>query len=1255
MVTYPEVKKILDNLPANLDDVAFLSDAYRTLSSYDGAELSRQVKNALSRIRKFIDSETQKLYSPDSLSPENAVILNDYLSIYKEEELNTNQKQLKTDIEPLLDKFDQEHDISVDSTANINNIQNTWEDASAGAIPVFSIDRDNKIVIANEYREFEQLLAPLKYEDLQELIDVLHVNTIQDLAKTGATSLSGDAQLYSEKLKENLEKAEIQIRLAYLAIEKAEAAGKKAKDVDLEKAQEEYAITPEEIKNFNYAKIDSMRLASAVQAVSCANTAKSTFVGLRLQQKTNAQGVWYKVKQLKERVSQRHPKLYNFIKTGATAAKVAGINFALGATLGPIGVAGYGIYRTGKAIKKSYDAYQKKKSQAEAAGEKFHQNYIDYITAKENRLEAIGLAATGATSLVGLGYSGAAIGTGVIAAAGRDMAGKTIAVATVSLGSGVALQREQAKAVRELKQFFVEAGIDEEKISRKDLYLAPKKYCAQLIEKEGLKLSRTQKAEFEQKLDNVVKARAAKRARYASALIGSTAGIAAHEMAVGGALEGLGAKISNLLSRHSAGTTLSDNVDTLQELQSSPSSADTLQHTDTLQQNDTVKLDENIIDKESAPTNTPEKDIPQQKVSERLQQKANNTPRQETYTPAAAQKATYDTPAEQNVTTEKVADAHHTSSQDIGKLTNPAEYYAVSQPEDNVFITQGGTRVDLVEDDGRIEAIYSNEANNYSNAECAEIDKNVYCAITEKSQPTDIEGQFAREYETTNNLPPADLNKSAQVETTLTDEQVAEKLGLKGQNVSVRQVEQDGQNITRITVYPKSSQSTVNNPQLDSNGNIIGAVDIQADIKENSGIIVLPEQGKIEYQLSDEPLFHGKLQYNSNVHENQYYFYHNSKVPVDSDIQNALVNKITTTENNSFESYQYGQYRTDDKEFLINKATEDAHELTVHNIVYQELQNIDRPLTNIEKQFMQHHEQTMQKYGLEDALSHNHNAPAHENMNPYNHADQDRSPKIATEQRTPVQEQDHPLTPRERRQQARLERQQARAEARAREQAAEQWAAYDKQQGPTHKINMGPEYNGGYNGYGYGYNYNYAQPSYTIHEIPETGEPYLEISNYNPKVDQTLYQYVNSTRVNATNGVQYTEAMGGAIKGHPSNFDANAREFCTQLEQRDLVFKDLMNRQSAGYQLTAREARWVNDYQRDIAAYGLAYDHGRLVPILDKQHIMEKFYPNTIAQGHQVTDTVNYRAVNNRNWDPHAYNTNNSAQINVITHRSNGR
>ncbi len=1098
MVLYPEIKKILDNLPEDLNDVAFLSDAYRTLSAYDGEELSKQVKNALSRIKKFIDAETQKLYPQDSLSPENAVVLNDYLSIYKEDELNTNQKQLRTDIAPLLDKFDQENDISVNSTANINNIQNTWEDVSAGAIPVFSINRDNKIVIANEYKEFEQLLSPLKKSDLQEFIDVLHVNTIQDLAKTGATSLSGDAQLYSEKLKENLEKAEMQTRLAYLAIEKAEAAGKKAKDVDLENAQEEYGITPEDIKNFNYAKVDSLKLASAVNIVSCANTAKSTFVGLRLQQKTKAQGVWYKAKQLQEKVSQRHPKLYKIVKTGAQAAKVAGINFALGATLGPIGVAGYGAYRTAKAIKKSVDAYKLKREKAKAMGEKYYPNYIEYITAKENRLEAIGLAATTAISLTGLGYSGAAIASGVASTAASNMAGKTIAVASVSLASGVALQREQAKAVDELKEFLLTSGIEEKNISRKDLYFSPKKYCAALIEKEGIKFSRSQKAEFEQKLDNLVKARAAKRARYASALIGSTSGLAAHELAGNELLQNVAERAGKLFVRNNGETTLHDSIQSPQEI-STPS-------VDTLQQNDTVKLDENTIaqEPESKPepkqeettVRTAEKPIPNQKVSERLAQRSNNTPRAETYTPEAAQRASYNY-ADNQPQSEDVAVTPKAQPQDISTLDNPSEYYAVSQPEDNVFITQGGTRVDLVEDDGRIEAIYSNESNSYSDAECAEIDKNVYHAITEKQRPTDIEGRFAREYEETNNLPPADLTKSAPTSPELTEEQLIEKLGLQGKNVSVSQIEQDGKTITQVTVYPDGSNNA------------------------------MPEQ-----ELRSQPV------------------------------------------------------------------------------------QQPQPQQSQQQQYVQQQPQ---------------------------------------QQPQQPQQQDHPLTDREARRQAREERRQARAEAKAREEAAEQWAAYDKKQGPTHKINMGPEYNN--YGYGYGYNYGYyPQPSYSIREIPETGEPYLEISNYQPQVDNTLYNYVNSTRVNATNGVQYTEAMGGAIKGHPSNFDANAREFCTQLEQRDLVFKDLMNRQAAGYRLTEREARWVGDYQRDIAAYGLAYDRGRLVPILDQQHTMEKFYPNTLAQGGKVVDTVNYRAANNRSWDPVAYNTNNRAQINVITgQRNQGR
>ena len=121
MVTYAEVKQILADMPQDLNSVAFLSDIYQKLSAYTGDELSADVKRALQRIKQFIDNETNQTIQPGSLTPEQAVVLNDYLSIYPKESLTASQKNLKNEISPLLDKFDKENDLeTIHTGTNIN-------------------------------------------------------------------------------------------------------------------------------------------------------------------------------------------------------------------------------------------------------------------------------------------------------------------------------------------------------------------------------------------------------------------------------------------------------------------------------------------------------------------------------------------------------------------------------------------------------------------------------------------------------------------------------------------------------------------------------------------------------------------------------------------------------------------------------------------------------------------------------------------------------------------------------------------------------------------------------------------------------------------------------------------------------------------------------------------------------------------------------------------------------------------------------
>ncbi|MBO7555818.1 MAG: hypothetical protein J6T72_00255 [Alphaproteobacteria bacterium] len=1153
MVTYAEVRQVLDKLPQNLDDVSFLSDTYQLLSSYDGLELSREVKNALSRIRRYMD---EKLAAPlDDLTPEKAVVLNDYLSTYKENELTVAQRQVKDKIEESLVAFDEENGIKADVTHDVDKALSLWDDENLSVKEIYTYDEKGNRVILPEYSEFEPFFASLKDSDLFALEKMLQVKTVQRLALQGYPDGSVIYK-YAEQQKSLLRDAELQTRLTYLATEKSEELINSGKRISEAEAEQKYGITPEEVTEFNFSAADAERLSNAVKSISSAELQYANFTGMRIKQVFKTNKVWNKLKEADAEFAQKHPKLHALGKIAAQGGIVA----AIATTGSPLLLSGYAASMTICACHKSRVAFKEKREAAKSEGKDFpYKNYLQYLWAKENRAELIGLCANIATSTAGVVLAGQSALTGQA----LNRMAKIAASVSASGAAGVALQREQAKARNELKDFLVSVGIREEDISNRKLYMKAKKYCPQLLQENNITLSPSQQEKFDEKLSILLKNRSAKRMRYFSVLAGAAAGFVASDAIkktglyavakpyLDKAREGFNGFLGKIIP-HMKEKPLTE---VAQDYKTQKLDSANVVTADTTLMSNATSLHEEIAKDASAPQTTvvvtKGDDIPDQKVSERLAQRNSGTHKTVNHENVVRPKANVQTSQPEQPSE---LPQQHVSKIDETVLSQPEEMYAVTGNGDNQFVVKNGMTIKLERNNnGEIDTIYSASDIEYTDAEIKKIEGNIYSAIVKKDNPTDIESQFAKDYEQRNGI-------------TVAKDQSLDAQANPGQT-ALNDASQHAANLTHSPEYYAVQ------PYFDDENTYI----IKGEALDGVRIKLVEEDSQV------------KVTYHTYGSAN---------------LQNFTKDDFDEINKNLYTAISA-------KEQLTPAEAQFAHKYAVSHGLTEE-----QPLQAQPKA-----EQLQPQTGqVQDPQQ------------------QDGEPLSRREQRQQERE-----ARRNQRQQERIARQRQLLAEKQEQERIENYERWDAQQGPTHKVDLG------YDMYGYR-----CSASYAIKEIayPDNTVIYsVDINGYRPEVDNQLYNYVSSTRVNASNGVQYSEAMGGAIKGHPSNFDNNVRQFCVELEQKDLVYNNLIDRQMQGYYPTEREQLWMQQYEREIASFGLVYDNGRLVPVLDNEHVMQKFYPNTIATGGKPVDAVNYRAANNADWDRNAYNTNNRTPYSVVSPR----
>ncbi len=124
---------------------------------------------------------------------------------------------------------------------------------------------------------------------------------------------------------------------------------------------------------------------TAALANLATRTTTQEHIAKRVAQKTGHKSFWQKIKDFDERMAKKHPKAYPFLKNLA-------INSSVGLAFGGAGLAVMSVYKTGKAIQKSWKNYK----EANKNGQ--YKSYFGYL--RKNPKEMIGLTASVAGSVM---------------------------------------------------------------------------------------------------------------------------------------------------------------------------------------------------------------------------------------------------------------------------------------------------------------------------------------------------------------------------------------------------------------------------------------------------------------------------------------------------------------------------------------------------------------------------------------------------------------------------------------------------------------------------------------------------------------------------------------------------------------------------------------------------------------------------------------------------------------------------------------
>ena len=124
---------------------------------------------------------------------------------------------------------------------------------------------------------------------------------------------------------------------------------------------------------------------TAALANLASRTTTQEHIAKRVAQKTGHKSFWQKIKDFDERMAKKHPKAYPFLKNLAISSSV-------GLAFGGAGLAVMSVYKTGKAIQKSWKNYKESNKDGQ------YKSYFGYL--RKNPKEMIGLTVSVAGSVM---------------------------------------------------------------------------------------------------------------------------------------------------------------------------------------------------------------------------------------------------------------------------------------------------------------------------------------------------------------------------------------------------------------------------------------------------------------------------------------------------------------------------------------------------------------------------------------------------------------------------------------------------------------------------------------------------------------------------------------------------------------------------------------------------------------------------------------------------------------------------------------
>ncbi len=119
-----------------------------------------------------------------------------------------------------------------------------------------------------------------------------------------------------------------------------------------------------------------------------------------------------------------------------------------------------------------------------------------------------------------------------------------------------------------------------------------------------------------------------------------------------------------------------------------------------------------------------------------------------------------------------------------------------------------------------------------------------------------------------------------------------------------------------------------------------------------------------------------------------------------------------------------------------------------------------------------------------------------------------------------------------------------------------------------------------------------------------------------------------------SNDRSYVEYLGGAIRGNSNQAETQLDNLCKNVEGGDVVYRDMQARIANGYEPTAVEQRWMQQFSKDIKYIGLGYNEdGKLVPLRGVESLKQGWYKaDNNDEIHKVVQarTMQYNSQYNR-------------------------